>query len=111
MTLTFTPISSTVFMYFTAAGTYSTTNFANHTVWFEVLVNGTSVKEWDTTCGTAWNLWEIGVSSPLTVNAGVPNTVQIRWTAQRASAPSVTIYNSVTTATYFNRTLMILDTP
>ncbi len=111
MTLTFTPISSTVFMYFTAAGTYTNTNYANHTVWFEVLVNGTSVKEWDTTCGTAWNLWEIGVSSPLTVNAGVPNTVQIRWTAQRASAPSVTINNSVTTATYFNRTLMILDTP
>jgi hypothetical protein len=111
MTLTFTPINASVFMHFTAAGTYTNTAYANHTVWFEVLVNGISIKEWDTTCGTAWNLWDIGVSSPLTVNPGVPNTVQIRWAAQRAGATSTTINNLVLTGTYFNRTLMILDTP
>lgn len=109
MTITFTPVNSSVFMFFTAAGTYTTTAFANHTVWFEVLVNGVSIREWDTQCGTQWNLWDIGVSTPLTVNAGVPNTIEIRWTAQRAGATNTTINNNAATATYFNRALMILD--
>jgi hypothetical protein len=111
MTITFTPINSSVFMHFTAAGTYTTTAFANHSVWFEVRVNGVSIREWDTQCGTQWNLWDIGVSTPLNVNVGVPNTIEIRWTAQRAGTTSTTINNLVTSGTYFNRQLMILDAP
>jgi hypothetical protein len=111
MTLTFTPINSSVFMFFTAAGTYTTTAFANHSVWFEVRVNGVSIREWDTQSGTAFNLWDIGVSTPLNVNVGVPNTVEIRWTAQRAGLINTTINNLVTAGTYFNRQLMIIDAP
>ena len=111
MTITFTPINSSVFMFFTAAGTYTNTAYANHTVWFEVRVNGVSVREWDTTCGTGWNLWDIGVSTPLNVNVGVPNTIDIRWAAQRAGVTNTTINNLITSGTYFNRQLMILDAP
>jgi hypothetical protein len=111
MTITFIPDNPTVFMFFTAAGTYTANYYANHSVWFEVLVNGVSVREWDTTCGTSWNLWDIGVSTSLNVNVGLPNTIQIRWTAQRAGTINTTINNLAATATYFNRSLMILDTP
>jgi|APLak6261661892_1056031.scaffolds.fasta_scaffold02089_2 hypothetical protein len=111
MTLTFTPVNSSVFMHFTAAGTYTAGPRDNHTVWFEVRVNGVSVREWDTFTGIAWNLWDIGVSTPLTVNPGVPNTVEIRWTAQRAGVTNTTINNLITSGTYFNRSLMILDAP
>ena len=98
-------------MLFTAAGTYTNTAYANHTVWFEVLVNGISIREWDTQCGTQWNLWDIGVSTPLTVNVGVPNTIQIRWTAQRGGGTSTTINNLAANATYFNRSMQIIDAP
>lgn len=111
MTRTFTPLSSSVLMFFTAAGTYTTTAYEHHTIWFEVRVNGVSIREWDTTGAEDWNLWDIGVSTPLNVNVGVPNTVEIWWTAQRAGAVSTTINNLVTSGTYFNRQLMILDTP
>lgn len=111
MTLTFTPVNASVMMFFTAAGTYTTTAFANHTIWFEVLVNGVHVREWDATTGTAYNLWDIAASTPLNVNVGVPNTVQIRWTAQRAGTVNTTINNLAASATYFNRSLMILDAP
>jgi hypothetical protein len=111
MTITFTPINSSVFMFFTAAGTYTAAPFNNHTVWFEVRVNGTSIREWDTQCGTVWNLWDIGVSTPLNVNVGVPNTIEIRWAAQKAGTTNTTINNLVTSGTYFNRQLMILDAP
>jgi hypothetical protein len=111
MTITFTPINSSVFMFFTAAGTYTTTQYANHSVWFEVLVNGVSIREWDTQCGTKWNQWDIGVSTPLTVNVGVSNTISIRWAAVRGNNTNTTINNLVTAGTYFNRTLMILDAP
>jgi hypothetical protein len=111
MTITFTPINSTVLMYFTATGTYTTTQYANHSVWFEVLVNGTSIREWDTQCGTKWNQWDIGVSTPLNVNVGVSNTISIRWAAVRGNTINTTINNLVTAGTYFNRALMILDAP
>jgi hypothetical protein len=111
MTLTFTPVNSSVFMHFTAAGTYTAGPRDNHTIWFEVRVNGVSIREWDTFTGIAWNLWDIGVSTPLTVNPGVPNTVEIRWTAQRAGTTNTTINNLITSGTYFNRSLMILDAP
>jgi len=111
MSITFTPVNSSVIMHFTAAGTYTTTAYANHSVWFEVLVNGVSIREWDTQCGTQWNLWDIGVSTPLNVNVGVPNTIQIRWAAIRAGVTSTTINNLVTSGTYFNRSLMIIDAP
>lgn len=112
MTLTFTPLSSSVFMHFTAAGTYTTTAYEHHSIWFEVRVNGVSIREWDTTGAEDWNLWDIGVSTPLTVNPGVPNTVEIWWTAQRAGTTNTTINNLAGTGgTYFNRSLMILDTP
>ena len=64
MTLTFTPLSSSVFMFFTAADTYTTTSYQEHSIWFEILVNGVSIREWDTTAGENWNLWDIGVSTP-----------------------------------------------
>jgi hypothetical protein len=111
MTITFTPVNSSVMMFFTAAGTYTAAPFANHTVWFEVLVNGVSIREWDITTGTAYNLWEIASSTSLNVNVGVPNTIQIRWTAQRAGGTSTTINNLISAGTYFNRSLMILDAP
>jgi hypothetical protein len=111
MTITFTPINSSVFMFFTAAGTYTAAPFNNHTVWFEVRVNGVSIREWDTQCGTVWNLWDIGVSVPLNVNVGVSNTIEIRWAAQRAGATNTTINNLAASASYFNRSLMILDAP
>lgn len=111
MTITFTPVNSSVLMHFTAAGTYTTTAYANHSVWFEVRVNGVSIREWDTQCGTQWNLWDIGVSTPLTVNPGVANTIEIRWAAVRAGVTSTTINNLCTSGTYFNRELMILDAP
>lgn len=111
MTLTFTPVNSSVFMHFTAAGTYTAGPRDNHTIWFEVRVNGVSIREWDTFTGIAWNLWDIGVSTPLTVNPGVPNTVEIRWAAQRAGVTNTTINNLITSGTYFNRSLMILDAP
>ena len=98
-------------MFFTAAGTYTTTQYANHSVWFEVLVNGVSIREWDTDCGTAWNTWDIGVSTPLSVTVGVSTTVQIRCAAVRGGSANTTINNLVTQGTYFNRTLMILDAP
>lgn len=111
MSITFTPVNSTVLMFFTAAGTYTTTAYDGHTVWFDVRVNGVSIREWDTHCGTVWNLWDIGVSTPLNVNPGIPNTIDIRWDAVRAGLTSTTINNLVTSATYFNRELMILDAP
>lgn len=112
MTLTFTPLNSSVFMHFTATGTYTTTAYEHHSIWFEVRVNGVSIREWDTTTAEDWNLWDIGVSTPLTVNPGVPNTVEIWWTAQRAGTINTTINNlAATGGTYFNRSLMILDTP
>ena len=111
MTITFTPLNSSVIMLFTAAGTYSTTAFANHAVWFEVIVNGVSIREWDTQCGTGWNLWDIGVSTPLNVNVGVANTIKIRWAAQRAGTVSTTINNLVVSGTYFNRSMQIIDAP
>ncbi|MBN8695931.1 MAG: collagen-like protein [Bacteroidetes bacterium] len=112
MTLTFTPVNSSVLMHFTAAGTYTTTAYEHHAIWFEVRVNGVSIREWDTTGAEDWNLWDIGVSTPLTVNPGVPNTVEIWWTAQRAGTTNTTINNlAATGGTYFNRSLMILDTP
>jgi hypothetical protein len=111
MTITFTPLNSSVIMLFTAAGTYSTTAFANHAVWFEVMVNGVSIREWDTQCGTGWNLWDIGVSTPLNVNVGVANTIKIRWAAQRAGTVSTTINNLVVSGTYFNRSMQIIDAP
>ena len=111
MSITFTPINNSVLMYFTAAGTYTTNNFDNHSVWFEVRVNGVSVKEWDTNCGSVWNLWDIGINTTLTVNAGVPNTIEIWWDAMAASNPATTINNLAATATYFNRSLSILDAP
>ena len=111
MTITFTPINSSVFMFFTAAGTYTAAPFNNHTVWFEVRVNGVSIREWDTQCGTGWNLWDIGVSAPLNVNVGVSNTIEIRWAAQRAGATNTTINNLAASESYFNRSLMILDAP
>lgn len=112
MTLTFTPVNSSVLMHFTAAGTYTTTAYEHHSIWFEVRVNGVSIREWDTTAAEDWNLWDIGVSTPLNVNPGVANTVEIWWTAQRAGTTNTTINNlAATGGTYFNRSLMILDTP
>lgn len=111
MTITFTPVNSSIFMFFTAAGTYTAAPYANHTVWFEVRVNGVAVREWDTQCGTQWNLWDIGVSTPLNVNVGVPNTIEIRWAAVRAGGTNTTINNLISLGTYFNRALMILDAP
>jgi hypothetical protein len=111
MTITFIPENANVFMFFSAAGTYTAGPYGNHSVWFEVLVNGVSIREWDTTCGTAWNLWDIGVNTALNVNIGLPNTIEIRWTAQRAATGNTTINNLAATASYFNRTLMIVDAP
>jgi hypothetical protein len=111
MTLTFTPQNSSVLMYFTAAGTYTTTEFAGHSIWFEVRVNGTSIREWDTNCGIDWNLWEMGVSTPLTVTPGVSTTITIYWDAQRGGTINTTINNLITSGTYFNRALMIVDAP
>jgi hypothetical protein len=111
MSITFTPVNSSVLMFFTAAGTYTAAPYNNHSIWFEVRVNGTSIREWDATAGTVWNLWDIGVSTPLTVTPGVSTTISIYWDAQRAGTTNTTINNLVTSATYFNRELMILDAP
>lgn len=111
MIITFTPVNSSAMVLFTATGTYTVPPANQHSVWFDVRVNGVSIREWHTFTGTSWNIWDISFSFPVTVTPGVPNTIAIWWDAQRYGTLNTVINNLVTQQNYFNRSLIVLDTP
>jgi hypothetical protein len=113
MSITFTPVNSTVYVHFAAGGTYVTNDFNEHGVYFELRQGATTIKEFDCTAGEDWNLWNIAFSYPVTVTPNVATTISIRWSRDDAGgAPVVTnVLNNVATQVYSHRSLIIYDTP
>lgn len=113
MSITFTPINPIVYVSFAATGTYSTNDMNGHGVYFELRRGGTLIKEFDTTAGEDFNLWNIAFSYPVSVTPNVSTTIHIRWTVEDAGgAPVVsTIYNSAASHPYSHRSLIIHDKP
>ena len=109
MNLTFTPLNSTVFIHFSAGGTY--TNDEEHNVWFSLVVNGSTVKTFLCHGASLWNTYQAGFDYPLGVSAGSSTNVSIQWATDGQA--SYTIYNYC--ATYpnqnHNRSLIIYDHP
>ena len=111
MTITFTPNHTPVMVNFTAGGTYTSSNYDDHSIWFEMRKDGVSYREFDTGTGVNWNLWEIGISYPVDVTVGVSTTISIYWDAARGSAPSTSINCIPASVTYSARALQIIDAP
>jgi len=111
MTITFTPNHTPVMVNFTAGGTYTSSNYDDHSIWFELRKDGVSYREFDTGTGVNWNLWEIGISYPVDVTVGVSTTISIYWDAARGSAPSTSINCMPASVTYSARALQIIDAP
>jgi len=111
MTITFTPNHSPVMVSFTAGGTYTNSNYDDHSIWFEIRRDGVAVREFDTGTSVNWNVWEIGLSYPVDVTVGASTTISIHWDAARGSAPNTTINCIPASVTYSARALQIWDAP
>ena len=109
MNITFTPLNSTVFIHFSAGGTY--TNDEEHNVWFSLVVNGSTVKTFLCHGASLWNTYQAGFDYPLNVTPGNSTNVSIQWATDGQA--SYTIYNYCTTYSNqnHNRSLIINDQP
>jgi hypothetical protein len=112
-TLTFTPSTNTVYVYFSAAGHSSPATASLVYVDFRCLVNGTPTR--GTTSLTSNNNGSTSVTSysaslilPITVNPNVPNTVTIQWRRDGIN-PNIVFNNVVSTADWSHRTLLITE--
>lgn len=109
MTITFIPINPIVYVDFTTAGTVNTYNQVN--VNFDIMRNGTLIKEIGGNSGTAWNFYYVAASGyPVSVTPGVSTTISINW-YYLPSSGSPTMYNFAITQPYSLRNLTINDTP
>ena len=109
ISLNLTPLNSTVYVHFTAGGTY--TSDEEHNVWFALVVNGVTIKTFLVTGASLWNTWQGGFTYPVSVSTGSNNNISVQWATDGLA--SYTIYNYC--ATYpngdHNLSLFVNDQP
>ena len=115
MTLTFTPTKSTVYVSFTASGTYSGTVNSGQFVVFRLFVNGvvqngrgcaTTVGEYDDIDGSH-NCWNGALNVPVTVTPGLSTTIKIQW--EYLALVANTIHCNPATQANAHRSLIIME--
>lgn len=108
MSITYTPKNAVCYVAFAAGGTYSPVGTDERSVWFELRVNGTLVKEFDFQGGEDWNQWAAAFTYPINVTVGASTTVVIRWATDGGA---YTLFNNAGTDSYTHRSLIVFDQP
>jgi hypothetical protein len=109
MSVTFTPLNSTVYVDFSASGTYAPTGgTVDRSIWFELRLNGALIKEFDFQAGQSWNQWFSAFSYPVNVTVGASTTIDIRWATDGSA---YTLYNNAGSQSYAHRSLIVHDQP
>lgn len=102
MSVSFTPQKSTVYVSFSASGTYSGTTSPGQFVIFQLLVNGAAqvgkgaaptvgeYDDWDGSC----NAWAGSFFVPVNVTVGVPVTIAVDWNYQSLVSNTIHIYSA-----------------
>lgn len=121
MSVTFTPKDDVVLVNFSAAGNRFDDACADTAIFFQIVLNGIPVTGWQTASKQSIvdssffdddiTTWDTNISYPVSVPIGIPQTIQIQW-----SAPDCTMINHPsTTFSAFGsvfrsyRTLTVID--
>lgn len=84
MDLTFTPLSNTVFVNFSAHGFPTINSCQEQPVFFQLLVNNIPSNRWQSTTevllgGALRPVWNSNITLPVSVVSGVQNTISVVW--------------------------------
>lgn len=103
MSITFTPKDDIAFVNFSAAGHRNDDSCQNNVIFFQILLNGVPVTNWQTSSNQSIvdipfntndiTTWEANISYPIAVTIGSPQTIQVQW-----YAPNCTMFNNVATS-------------
>jgi len=119
MTITFTPVHSTVYLTFTASGYTNFSSTSPSLVEFEVLNGGAAaatdgygticIAQANNAAGAYNSGWDCSIILPISVTAGTSVTISVDWMTASGGLAS-TAENLVNTApTYCHRTMFIND--
>jgi hypothetical protein len=116
MTYIFTPMKNTVNLAFSASG-YGYTNSMAY-VAFRARVNATVIKgtmeKIQSYFDDGWNsytitTWSASLILPVTVNPGVPNTIDVQWMRDGVLGTYDAVNNCATSANNCHRSLLIIE--
>lgn len=115
MTITFTPIHSTVYITFSGSGNYTGTYRSAQYAHFQLVKDGVAQKgaschvgEWDDWWG-GHNTWNVDFTYPISVTPGVSTTIKVQWAFFRTVADQTLWIRPSVEPVVHHRTLSILD--